>query len=72
MDINGSTLIIVIVAVAVILMGFAWIVTLVRKVGPNEALIIYGLGTGGHPKVIKGGGTVVMPLVQSARSCRWS
>src|ERR671931_1593859 len=67
MDIGGSTLIIVIIAVAVILMGFMWMVTLVRKVGPNEALIIYGLGTAGHPKVIKGGGTVVIPLLQSAR-----
>ncbi|MDQ6694853.1 MAG: SPFH domain-containing protein [Chloroflexota bacterium] len=42
-------------------------VTLVRKVGPNQALIIYGLGTGNHPKVIKGGGVVVLPLLQSAR-----
>src|SRR5438105_1885371 len=67
MDISGSTLIIVIIAVVVILMGFMWMVTLVRKVGPNEALIIYGLGTAGHPKVIKGGGTVVLPLLQSAR-----
>src|SRR3954452_11174372 len=67
MDIGGSSLIIVIIAVAVILMGFMWMVTLVRKVGPNEALIIYGLGTAGHPKVIKGGGTVVIPLLQSAR-----
>jgi flotillin len=54
-------------AVLVIIMGLAWIVTLVRKVGPNEALIIYGLGTGGVPKVIKGGGTVVLPLLQSAK-----
>src|SRR5215210_6878570 len=50
-----------------ILMGLVWMVTLVRKVGPNEALIIYGLGTGGFPRVIKGGGTVVLPLLQSAR-----
>ncbi|MDQ3706851.1 MAG: SPFH domain-containing protein [Chloroflexota bacterium] len=44
-----------------------WIVSLVRKVGPNQALIIYGLGTGTQPKVVKGGGVVVMPLLQSAR-----
>src|SRR5256714_10043089 len=67
MDISGSTLIIVIIAVAVILMGFMWMVSLVRKVGPNQALIIYGLGTGGHPRVIKGGGTVVLPFLQNAR-----
>ena len=61
------TIAIVIAAVFVVLMGFAWIVTLVRKVGPNEALIIYGLGTHNQPRVIKGGGTVVLPLLQSAR-----
>ncbi|HEX8598609.1 MAG TPA: SPFH domain-containing protein [Chloroflexia bacterium] len=44
-----------------------WIVSLVRKVGPNQALIIYGLGTGTQPKVVKGGGVVVMPLLQSAK-----
>lgn len=53
--------------VFIIILGMAWIVTLVRKVGPNQALIIYGLGTGGQPKVIKGGGALVLPLLQSAR-----
>ncbi len=60
-------LLIIVALVLIVLMGLAWMVTLVRKVGPNEALIIYGLGTGGQPKVIKGGGTVVIPLLQSAR-----
>jgi flotillin len=60
-------LLILFALVVIILMGLAWIVTLVRKVGPNEALIIYGLGTGGVPRVIKGGGTVVVPLLQNAR-----
>jgi flotillin len=60
-------LLIILALVLIVLMGFAWMVTLIRKVGPNEALIIYGLGTGGQPKVIKGGGTVVIPLLQSAR-----
>jgi len=63
----GIDIIIIIALVFVILMGFAWIVSLVRKVGPNEALIIYGLGTSGVPKVIKGGGTVVLPLLQNAK-----
>ena len=62
-----DNLIIVFALVFIILMGLAWIITLVRKVGPNEALIIYGLGTGGLPRVIKGGGTVVMPLIQNAK-----
>jgi flotillin len=63
----GFDLIIIVALVFVILMGMAWIVSLVRKVGPNEALLIYGLGTGGAPRVIKGGGTVVLPLLQNAK-----
>lgn len=41
--------------------------SLYQKCGPNEAMIISGAvrGTGGHRfKVIQGGGTVVLPLVQ--------
>lgn len=53
--------------IVIILLGFAWIASLVRKVGPNEALIIYGLGTGGTPRVIKGGGSVVIPVLQDAK-----
>src|SRR5688500_17104505 len=62
-----DNLLIIFALVLIIIMGLAWIVTLVRKVGPNEALIIYGLGTGGAPRVIKGGGTVVVPLLQSSK-----
>src|SRR5438105_13593750 len=64
---DTATLLIAVAAVLVIVMGFAWMVSLVRKVGPNQALIIYGLGTGGQPRVIKGGGTVVLPFLQNAR-----
>jgi flotillin len=53
--------------VVVILLGLAWVVSLVRKVGPNEALVIYGLGTGGLPRVIKGGGAVVIPVLQDSK-----
>src|SRR5436305_8965595 len=63
----GLELVIIVALVFVILMGMAWIVSLVRKVGPNEALLIYGLGTGGAPRVIKGGGTVVLPLLQNSK-----
>src|SRR5215208_6373713 len=35
-----------------------------HKVGPNQALIVYGLG---GTKVVKGGGAVVWPLIQSSR-----
>src|SRR5437588_6282699 len=61
------SLIVVLALVLIIIMGMAWIATLVRKVGPNEALIIYGLGTHNQPKVIKGGGTVVIPCLQNAK-----
>src|SRR3569833_982674 len=36
-----------------------------RKAGPNEALIVYGFR--GAPRVIKGGGTVVLPMVELCR-----
>ncbi len=64
---DGGSLLIIAALVVIILMGLMWIVSLVRKVGPNQALIIYGLGTGNQPKVVKGGGVVVMPLLQSAK-----
>jgi len=38
---------------------------LYQKAGPHEALIVYGWG---GTKVVKGHGTVVLPLVQSVRS----
>src|SRR6478609_1210454 len=56
----------VVLLVVVLLVIMAWVVSMVRKVGPNEALIITGLG--GHPKVIKSGGAVVLPLVQQYRT----
>src|SRR5689334_10521815 len=59
-------LIIPIVLALVIIVILAWVVSMVRKVGPNEALIITGLG--GHPKVIKSGGSVVLPLIQQFRT----
>ena len=40
------------------------LVSLYRKVGPNQALIVYGRG-GTH--AITGGGRIVLPFVQSSR-----
>src|SRR5580658_5042608 len=37
---------------------------LFRKAGPNQALIVYGIR---GPRVIKGHGTFVFPMVESAR-----
>jgi flotillin len=38
---------------------------LYRKAGPHEALIVYGGGK--NPRVVKGGGTVIFPLLESCR-----
>jgi flotillin len=38
---------------------------LYRKVGPNEALLVYGRGK--TPRVVKGAGTIIWPLVETAR-----
>jgi len=35
-----------------------------RKAGPNEALIVYGFR---GPRVIKGHGTVIFPMVENCR-----
>src|SRR5690348_6253839 len=66
-DQSVPELVIIGALVLIIIMGLAWVVSLVRKVGPNEALVIYGLGTGMQPRVIKGGGAVVVPLLQNSK-----
>ncbi|MDP8908690.1 MAG: SPFH domain-containing protein [Chloroflexota bacterium] len=43
---------------------FALVAQLYRKVGPNQALVVYGFG---GTKVVKGSGQVIWPMVQSAR-----
>lgn len=40
------------------------VATMYRKVPPNTALIVYGWG---GPRVTKGGGIIVIPLIQSAQ-----
>jgi flotillin len=46
------------------LLILALLASMIRKVGPNQALIIYGIG---GMRVIKGGGGIVLPMVQQAR-----
>ena len=60
---NGIEFIIV-GAVAVLLLVLWMVVGLYRKVGPNQALIVYGRG---GTRVHTGSGTIVWPFVQSAR-----
>ena len=50
-------------ALGVLLLMF-FVAGLYRKVGPNQALIVYGAG---GIKVVRGGGTVVWPMIQNAR-----
>ncbi len=56
--------IIVVGLIAVIFLLFLMSAKLFHKVGPNEALIVYGLG---GTKVVKGSGRIVWPLIQQAR-----
>src|SRR3989475_11300299 len=57
-------LIIAAVAVVVVLIGINTYGRLLRKVGPNQALIVYGSG---GTKVITGGSHFVVPLYQRAQ-----
>ena len=59
-----GVLIIVVGLIAVIFLLFIMSAKLFHKVGPNEALIVYGLG---GTKVVKGSGRIVWPLIQQAR-----
>ncbi|MCX7719110.1 MAG: SPFH domain-containing protein [Candidatus Sumerlaeaceae bacterium] len=58
------TAIIVAALVLAILTIFYVIARMYRKVGPNQALIIYGWG-GTH--IVTGGGAIVWPMIQTAR-----
>ncbi len=59
-----SIAIIVGIMVVVLLLLAALIANLYRKVGPNEALIVYGFG---GTKVVKGSGKVIWPMIQQSR-----
>jgi flotillin len=50
--------------VVAVLATFSSIARMYRKVGPNQALIIYGVG---GTRVVTGSGALVLPMVQSAR-----
>lgn len=49
-----------IVVATLMLLGF--VAQMYRKVGPNEAFIVYGAG---GTRVIKGGGTLIFPMIHS-------
>lgn len=52
-------------AIVLVIFLLIWIAaSRYRKVGPNVALIVFGQG---RPRVIKGGGAIVWPVINSAR-----
>src|SRR5215212_698963 len=57
-----STIVVVAGIVVGTLMLFGFIAQMYRKVGPNEAFIVYGVG---GTRVIKGGGTLIFPMIHS-------
>lgn len=59
-----TLLTVVAVLVVVLLLIIALAARLYRKVGPNQALIIYGFG---GTKVVKGSGKVIWPMIQQSR-----
>jgi flotillin len=50
--------------VVVLLLIIGLVATMFRKVGPNQALIVYGFG---GTKVVVGGGKVIWPMIQQGR-----
>ena len=61
---DNITAIVVVGIVLAFLMMFYVVARMYRKVGPNQALIVYGFG---GTRIVTGGGTVVWPMVQMAR-----
>ncbi|HTW62886.1 MAG TPA: SPFH domain-containing protein [Terracidiphilus sp.] len=51
-------------AALVLLILFGVLARMYRKAGPNEALVVYGFR---GPRVIKGHGTVIFPMVENCR-----
>jgi flotillin len=50
--------------ILVIFLGFGVFAQLYQKAGPHEAVVVYGIR---GPRVIKGHGTVILPLVENSR-----
>jgi flotillin len=64
-NVDAGGLVIIVVGLAVVIIVILGLVaSMFRKVGPNQALIIYGFG---GTKVVVGGGSVIWPMVQQGR-----
>ena len=63
-NVSGEIFVIAGLMVLTILLLLMVMARLYRKAGPHEALVVYGFrGT----RIVKGGGTVIFPLVESCR-----
>src|SRR5450759_3796801 len=60
---QGIIAIVLLGVVAIFLILWIW-ARLLRKVGPNQALIVYGFG---GTNIITGGAKMVIPMLQSCR-----
>src|SRR3954453_10068850 len=60
----AAVLVIVVGLALVLVFVLALVATMFRKVGPNQALIVYGFG---GTRVVVGGGKVIWPMGQQAR-----
>jgi flotillin len=61
---NEMTILISGVAALVLIILMGILARMYRKAGPNEALVVYGFR---GPRVIKGHGTVIFPMVENCR-----
>ena len=50
--------------IAVVVFLLVSLATLFRRAGPHEAIIVYGLR---GIRIVKGGGTIIFPMVESAK-----
>ena len=61
---SGEVVIVAVIVVLILLSLVTAMAMLYRKAGPHEALIVYGMR---GPRIIKGHGTVIFPMVESYR-----
>ena len=61
---TNLTIVVVGLCIILLILLMGMLARMYRKAGPNEALIVYGFR---GPRIIKGHGTVIFPMVESCR-----
>src|SRR5829696_3693536 len=65
MDMGAAGVIVIVIGLAIaVLLILGLVASMFRKVGPNQALIVYGFG---GTRVVIGNGKIVIPMLQQAR-----